>query len=241
MTDTTARPPMLRRLGAEVFGTYLLVFSVLGSALLFTPDNGGALPVALAIGIAVFIGIAAVGSISGGHFNPAVTLGAALARRTPWSDVVPYWLAQAVGGILAALTLWLFGVLGGISLDFGAVSNGYDAHSPLGFTLGAVFVAEIVATMLFVLVILGVTSPRTGAPGNAPLAIGLALAMLHMVMIPVSNASLNPVRALAPAILGGADAMGQFWLFLVAPLVGALIAGVLARPLFGDATGAAAK
>lgn len=234
MTDATIRDPLSRRIAAEIFGTYLLVFSVLGSALLFTPDNGGALPVALAIGISVFIGIVAVGAISGGHFNPAVTLGAAIARRTPWSDVLPYWGGQIVGGVLAALTLGLFGVLGGISLDFGAVSNGYDAHSPLGFTLGAVLVAEIVATLLFVLVILGATARRTGVVASAALAIGLALAMLHMVMIPVSNAALNPVRALAPALLGGPEALAQLWVFILAPLAGGLLAGLLSRPLFGE-------
>lgn len=124
-------------------------------------------------------------------------------------------------------------MLGGISLDFAAVSNGYDAASPLGFTMGAVLVAEIVATTPFVLVILGATAARTGVVASAALAIGLALAMFHMVMIPVSNASLNPVRSLAPALLGGADPMGQLWLFILAPLAGALLAGLIARPLFG--------
>lgn len=233
MNDEAPREALPRRLAAEAFGTYLLVFSVLGSALLFTPENGGALPVALAIGIAVFIGIVAVGAISGGHFNPAVTLGAAIARRTPWSDVLPYWGSQLVGGVLAALTLGLVGVLGDITLDFAAVSNGYDTHSPLGFTLGAVFVAEIVATMLFVLVILGSTAPRTGAIGLAALSIGLGLSMLHMVMIPISNASLNPVRALAPALLGGGDVLGQVWAVILAPLIGGLLGGLIAGPLFG--------
>lgn len=233
MTTEETRDPLPRRIAAEAFGTYLLVFSVLGSALLFTPDNGGALPVALAIGISVFIGIVAVGAISGGHFNPAVTLGAAVARRTPWSDVLPYWGGQIVGGVLAALTLALVGILGPVTLDFAAVSNGYDAHSPLGFGLGAVLVAEAVATMLFVLVILGSTAPRTGGVGSAALSIGLALAMLHMVMIPVSNASLNPVRALAPALLADATALGQLWAVVLAPLVGGLLGGLLAGPLFG--------
>ncbi|MFT4029396.1 MAG: aquaporin [Protaetiibacter sp.] len=232
MADTPVPPSLLRRLIAEAFGTYMLVFSVLGAALFFAPDNG-ALPVALSIGIGVLTAAYAVGSISGGHFNPAVTLGAAAAGRSRWADLVPYWLAQFVGGILASLTLGLVGVLSGKSLDFASVSNGYDAHSPLGFTLWAVFVAEVVATMLFVLIILGVTAAGSTTPGFAPLAIGLALTMFHLVMIPISNASLNPARSLAPAVLGGPDALAQLWVFFVAPLVGGLLAGVVYRPLFG--------
>jgi len=135
--------------------------------------------------------------------------------------------------VLATLTLGLFGVLGGIDLDFGAVSNGFDAHSPLGFTLWAVFVAEIVATLLFTLIILGVTAAGSTTAGFAPLAIGLALTLFHIVMIPVSNASLNPARSIATAVLGGPDALGQLWVFLVAPLIGGLLAGVVYRPLFG--------
>lgn len=232
MSDAPAPAPLLRRLTAEAFGTYLLVFAVLGSAIFFAPD-GGALPVALAIGIAVLAGAYAVGHLSGGHFNPAVTLAAAASGRMPWGGLLPYWLAQAVGGVLAALTLGLVGVLSGVSIDFGAVSNGFDAHSPLGLSLGAVFVAEVVATMLFALIILGVTAEGSTTAGFAPLAIGLALTMFHLVMIPVSNASLNPVRSLAPALLGGPDALVQLWVFFVAPLLGGIIAGVVYRPMFG--------
>jgi len=232
MADSPAPAPLLRRLIAEVFGTYLLVFGVIGAALFFSPDNG-ALPVALAVGLAVLTGAYAVGSISGGHFNPAVTIGAAAAGRARWADLLPYWVAQIIGGVLATLTLGLFGVLGAIDLDFGAVSNGFDAHSPLGFTLWAVFVAEIVATLLFVLIILGVTAAGSTTAGFAPLAIGLALTLFHIVMIPISNASLNPARSIATAVLGGPDALGQLWVFLVAPLIGGLLAGVIYRPLFG--------
>jgi aquaporin Z len=232
-TETPAPAPLLRRLIAEVFGTYLLVFGVIGAALFFTPDNGGALPVALAVGLAVLTGAYAVGSISGGHFNPAVTLGAAAAGRSRWGDLLPYWVAQIVGGILATLTLGLFGVLSGKDLDFGVVSNGFDAHSPAGFSLGSVLVAEIVATMLFVLIILGVTAAGSTTAGFAPLAIGLALTLVHLVMIPISNSSVNPARSIATAILGGPDALAQLWVFLVAPLVGGLIAGLVYRPLFG--------
>jgi aquaporin Z len=232
MPDSPAPASLVRRLIAEVFGTYLLVFGVIGAALFFSPDYG-ALPVALAVGLAVLTGAYAVGSISGGHFNPAVTIGAAAAGRARWADLLPYWLAQIIGGVLATLTLGLFGVLGGKSLDFGAVSNGFDGHSPAGFTLWGVVVAEIIATLLFVLIILGVTAAGSTTAGFAPLAIGLALTLFHIVMIPISNASLNPARSIATAVLGGPDALGQLWVFLVAPLVGGLLAGVIYRPLFG--------
>jgi len=232
MADSPVPASLVRRLIAEVFGTYLLVFGVIGAALFFAPTDGP-LPVALAVGLAVLVGAYAVGSISGGHFNPAVTLGAAAAGRSRWADLLPYWIAQIIGGLLATLTLALFGVLGGIDIDFGPVSNGFDAHSPLGFTLWAVVVAEIIATMLFVLIILGVTAAGSTTAGFAPLAIGLALTLFHIVMIPISNASLNPARSIATAVLGGPDALGQLWVFLVAPLVGGLLAGVIYRPLFG--------
>jgi aquaporin Z len=234
MPDSPAPASLVRRLIAEVFGTYILVFGLIGTALFFSvPDNGGAFPVALAIGIAVLAAAYAVGSISGGHFNPAVTLGAAAAGRSRWADLLPYWVAQIVGGLLATLTLGLFGVLSNKSLDFGSVSNGFDAHSPSGFSLGSVLVAEIIATMLFVLIILGVTAAGSTTAGFAPLAIGLSLTLFLLVMIPISNASLNPARSIATAVLGGPDALGQLWVFLVAPLVGGLIAGVIYRPLFG--------
>ncbi len=233
MAESPAPASLVRRLIAETFGTYLLVFGVIGTALFFTADNMKALPVALAVGLAVMAGAYAVGSISGGHFNPAVTIGAAAAGRARWADLLPYWGAQIVGGLLATLTLGLFGALSGKGLDFGAVSNGFDAHSPLGFGLGSVLVAEIVATMLFVLIILGVTAAGSTTAGFAPIAIGLALTVFHLVMIPVSNASLNPARSIATAVLGGPDALGQLWLFLLAPLVGGVLAGFLYRPLFG--------
>jgi aquaporin Z len=232
MAESPAPASLVRRLIAEAFGTYLLVFGVIGAALFFAPDNG-ALPVALAVGLAVLAGAYAVGSISGGHFNPAVTIGAAAAGRSRWADLLPYWIVQIVGGVLATLTFGLLGVLSGKDLDFGAVSNGYDAHSPLGFGLGSVLIAEVIATLLFVLIILGVTAPGSTTAGFAPLAIGLALTLFHLVMIPVSNSSLNPARSIATAVLGGPDALAQLWVFLVAPLVGGLLAGFLYRPLFG--------
>lgn len=234
MADASAAAPhsLFSRLIAELFGTFMLVFGVIGAALFFAP-KGGALPVALAVGIAVLASAYAVGHISGGHFNPAVTLGAAAAGRMPWRDVVPYIVAQLVGGILATLVLGLFAVVSGKTADFAAVSNGYDLS--LGITLPGVLIAEIVVTGLFLYIILGVTAPGAGnhvTAGFAPLAIGLALTMFHIVMIPVDNASLNPARSLATAILGGAVPLQQLWVFLVAPPVGALIAGFTWKFLF---------
>lgn len=234
MTAANTPPPLPRRLIAEAFGTYLLVFCVIGTALFFTPENGGALPVAFAVGLAVLTGIYATGGISGGHFNPAVTIGAAVAGRIRWSDLLPYWVTQIVAGVLATATLGLFAVLSdSVTVDFGAVSNGFGDHSPGGFGLWAVIIAEVITTGLFVTIVLGATSEAAKATaGFAPLAIGLALTMFHLVMIPVSNASLNPARSIATAVLGGSGAMGQLWVFLIAPLVGGLLAGVLYQPLF---------
>lgn len=235
MAEATAPAPLFRRLIAEAFGTYLLVFCVIGAALFFTPDNGGALPVALAVGLAVLTGIYATGGISGGHFNPAVSIGAAAAGRIRWADVVPYWVTQVVAGVLATASLGLFALLSdAVTVDFGAVSNGFGEHSPGGFGLWAVLIAEVITTALFVTIVLGATADSNAATaGFAPLAIGLALTMFHLVMIPVSNASLNPARSVATAVLGGSGAMGQLWVFILAPLVGGLLAGVLYAPLFG--------
>jgi aquaporin Z len=228
---------MLSRLIAEIFGTFMLVFGVIGAAL-FISGATGPLGVALAVGLAVLTAAYAVGHVSGGHFNPAVSLGAAAAGRMPWKDVLPYIAAQIVGGILATFILWLISATSGgkFSANFGAVSNGYGAHSPGGFALGAVIITEIVVTCLFLWVILGVTAPGGHVtPGFAPLAIGLALTLFHLVAIPVSNASLNPARSIATAVFGGPDALGQLWVFLIAPPVGALIAGFTWKYLFGRA------
>jgi len=238
MAEASAPAPytLTSRLLAELFGTFMLVFGVIGAAL-FISKAAGPLAVALAVGLAVLTAAYAVGHISGGHFNPAVTLGAAAAGRMPWRDVLPYIAAQIVGGILATLTLGLFGVLSPSikSLDFAAVSNGYGSASPAGFGLGAVLIAEVIATALFLYIILGVTAPGEGrhvTAGFAPLAIGLALTLFHLVMIPVSNASLNPARSIATAILGGGTPIAQLWVFIVAPLLGALIAGFTWKFLF---------
>jgi aquaporin Z len=226
---------MLSRLIAETFGTFMLVFGVIGAAL-FISGATGPLGPALAVGIAVLTAAYAVGHISGGHFNPAVSLGAAAAGRMPWKDVLPYIAAQIVGGVLATFILWLISITSGgkFTADFGTVSNGYGTHSPSGFGLGAVIITEIVVTALFLWVILGVTAPNAHVTaGFAPLAIGLALTLFHLIAIPVSNASLNPARSIATAVFGGPDALGQLWVFIVAPIAGALIAGFSWKYLFG--------
>jgi aquaporin Z len=240
MAQASAPAPytLVSRLLAELFGTFMLVFGVIGAALFISKDTGP-LGVALAVGLAVLTAAYAVGHISGGHFNPAVSIGAAAAGRMPWKDVLPYMAAQLVGGILATLSLGLFVVVSGKTADFAAVSNGFGSASPSGFSLPAVFIAEVIATALFLYVILGVTASGDDhvTPGFAPLAIGLALTLFHLVMIPVSNASLNPARSIATAILGGSVPLVQLWVFIVAPLLGALIAGFTWRFLFAGRRG----
>lgn len=232
MADASAPYSLRSRLSAEVFGTFVLVFGVIGTAL-FASSNVGFLGVAIAVGLSVLTAAYAVGHISGGHFNPAVSLGAASAGRMPWADVVPYVIAQLVGGLLATLLIWVIVQLSGFTADFGAVSNGFDDHSAGHYSLASVLIAEIVATAVFVWIILGVTAPGSTTAGFAPLAIGLALTAAHLVMIPISNASLNPARSIATAVFGGADALAQLWVFIVAPIVGGLLAGFTWRPLFG--------
>jgi aquaporin Z len=235
MADAPSPHSLLSRLIAETFGTFMLVFGVIGAAL-FISGATGPLGVALAVGLAVLTAAYAVGHISGGHFNPAVSIGAAAAGRMPWKDVLPYIGAQLVGGILATLGLLLISVTSGgkFTADFAAVSNGYGDHSPSGFGLGAVIITEIVVTCFFLWIILGVTAPNAHVTaGFAPLAIGLALTLFHLVAIPVDNASLNPARSIATAILGGGAPLSQLWVFIVAPIVGALIAGFTWKPLFG--------
>lgn len=218
-------PTLVQRLVAELVGTFILVFSVIGTAQ-FASQNTNWVGVALAVGIAVLAAAYAFGHISGGHFNPAVTLGAAASGRFAWGDVLPYIGAQVVGGALA--TTVLLGIRAGAGGDvfasFTATSNGYGDHSPLQFALPSVLLAEVVGTAIFLYIILGVTDRRAPS-GFAPLAIGLTLAALHLVLIPVSNASLNPARSIATAIYGGPSSLEQLWAFIVAPIVGALIAG----------------
>ena len=227
------------RLGAEFIGTFWLVFGGCGSAVLAAayPELGiGFLGVALAFGLSVVTMAYAVGHISGGHFNPAVTFGLYAAGRLPTMDVLTYWVAQLAGATAAAAVLFI--VASGqpdFSLADGFAANGYGAHSPGGYGLEAAFTVEAVLTGVFLIVILGATS--AGAPkGFAPLAIGLALTLIHLVSIPVTNTSVNPGRSTSQALFAGDWALDQLWLFWAAPLLGALVAGlgyrlVAARPV----------
>ncbi|GAA3863226.1 aquaporin Z [Leifsonia kafniensis] len=237
-------PTTAQRLAAEVFGTFLLVFGGVGTAVFAAnfPDSAnnslgvGFLGVALAFGLTVLVGVYAVGHISGGHFNPAVTLGAAVAGRLPWKDVLSYWGAQLVGGIIGSSLVYVIAVGGPDGFASNAVaggfaSNGFGEFSPGGFNLASVIVAEIVLTAIFLFVILGATSKRAPA-GFAGLTIGLSLTLIHLISIPISNTSVNPVRSIAAAIYGGPEHLGQVWVFILAPLIGALIAGLAYRPLF---------
>lgn len=224
---------MTRRLSAEFFGTFWLVFAVLGTALFAAgfPDVGvGFAGVALAAGLAVLTMAYAVGPISGGHFNPAVSLGLAVAGRFAWRDLVPYWLAQVVGAAVAALVIYLIARGRADFTPGGFAANGYDALSPGGYSMQAVFLVEVVLTAAFVLVILGATS-HEASPGFGPIAIGLALTVVHLIGIPVSNASVNPARSIASVLFAQTGALGQLWLFIAAPLVGGALGAVLWRYL----------
>jgi len=224
---------MFKRLSAEAFGTFWLVFGGCGAAVLAAgvPDVGiGYLGVALAFGLTVLTMVYAVGGISGGHFNPAVSLGLAVAGRFAYKDVAPYWGAQLVGGILGAAVLYVIasGTAGFVAGGF--ASNGYDALSPGGYGLVSVLVAEIVLTGFFVIIILGSISPRVPA-GFAGIPIGLGLTLIHLIGIPVSNTSVNPARSIAAALFADTGALGQVWLFIVAPLIGAALGGLLWKTL----------
>ena len=234
---------MLAKLSAEVFGTFVLVLAGVGTALYAGVIGSGALGVALAFGIAVLAGAVIVGHISGGHFNPAVTLGAAVAGRIKWRAVLPYWLAQVFGGAIAAAVLFIvtasFPTLEGDERAFFAqTANGFREHSPVaaqtggvGFGILGAFVIELAVTAVFVTVILGATSRR--APrALAPVAIGLTLTAMILVSMPVTNASVNPARSTASALFAEAWAFEQLWLFWAAPLLGAAIAGAVAFVLF---------
>src|SRR6266536_5923382 len=232
-----------QRLGAEFLGTFVLVFAGCGTAVLDAGNEGvDLLGVAVAFGVAVLVMAYAVGAVSGGHFNPAVTIGLAVARRFPWSDVLAYVITQVVAAIVAASVL--FGVASGqdgfSARKSGFAANGYGSHSPAGYNLGAGLLVEIVLTAVFLYVIIGVTDARAPA-GFAPLAIGLSLTIIHLVSIPVTNTSVNPARSTGPALYAGGWAMGQLWLFWLAPLVGAAIAGVTYHSIVGGRAKAAAR
>jgi len=222
-----------QRLAAEAFGTFWLVFGGCGAAIFageFIKFHG----VALAFGLTVVTMAYAVGHVSGGHFNPAITVGLAMAKRFAWKDVPAYVGTQVVAAIVAAAALWVIahGVPGFDSTETGFAANGYGDLSPAGYDWWAVLLTEVILTAFFVYVILGVTDTR--APkGFAPLAIGLCLTLIHLISIPIDNTSVNPARSIGPALFAGGDAILQLWVFIIFPLVGGLIAGVTYGRLFG--------
>jgi aquaporin Z len=233
---------MTHRLGAEFFGTFWLVFGGCGSGVLaLTFLNAanlnvglGLTGVALAFGLTVVTMAYAVGHISGAHFNPAVTLGLWAGGRFPASDIIPYWIAQVAGAIAAAAVLYLIASgKADFSVSNGFAANGYGEHSPGGYTLLACLVCEVVMTFFFLLVIMGVTDKRAPA-GFAPLAIGLALTLIHLISIPVTITSVNPARSTGQALFVGGWALAQLWLFWVAPLIGGALGGFVYKWLGGQ-------
>ena len=229
--------PIGKRAAAEFIGTFWLVFGGCGAAVLSAgfPTLGiGFAGVALAFGLTVLTMVYAVGHISGGHLNPAVSLGLVVGKRFPASDLLPYVIAQVVGGIAAAGVLYVIASgTATFELHNGFASNGYGEHSPGGYSLLAGLVAEVVLTAFFLIVIMGATDNR--APkGFAPIAIGLCLTLIHLVCIPVTNTSVNPARSTGPAVLVGGWALQQLWLFWVAPLIGGALGGGIYNTVFGE-------
>jgi aquaporin Z len=234
-------PTMAHRLAAEFVGTFLLVLGGCGAAVFAAnpaEDSSvgiGFLGVALAFGLTVLTGVYAFGTISGGHFNPAVTLGAALAKRVEWKALPAYWVVQVIGGLAAGAVIYLIAKgKPGFTATGHMAANGYGDHSPFNYSLAAVVIAEVLLTFLFLLVILGATDNR--APkGFAGLAIGLMLTLIHLISIPISNTSVNPARSTGVAFFNADGAPAQLWVFWLAPLVGAAIAGIVYPLLFGRA------
>ena len=230
-----------KRLAAELIGTFWLVLGGCGSAVLAAnfagPVHGlaiGFVGVSLAFGLTVLTMAFAIGHISGCRLNPAVTIGLTVAERFPVRDVVPYIAAQVVGAVLGAYVLSLIatGQPGFDVVASGFATNGYGEHSPGHYSMGAAFVCEVVMTAIFLFVILGATDKRAPA-GFAPIAIGLCLTLIHLISIPVTNTSVNPARSTGPALFVGGEAISQLWLFWVAPIVGAVIAGIVYPALAG--------
>ena len=223
----------VQKLGAEFIGTFWLVLGGCGSAVLAAafPDVGiGLVGVSLAFGLTVLTMAYAIGRISGCHLNPAISLGLVVAGRFPAKDLIPYWIAQVLGAIAAAAVL-LYIASGKPGYDLavnGLAANGFGEHSPGGYTMLSGLVTEVVLTAGFLLVILGATDQRAPA-GFAPIAVGLALTLIHLVSIPVTNTSVNPARSTGPALLAGGWALQQRWLFWVAPLAGAAVGAVVYR------------
>jgi aquaporin Z len=223
---------------AEAFGTFWLVFGGCGSAVLAAafPDHGiHFVGVSLAFGLSVLTMAYAVGHVSGGHFNPAVTVGLWAGGRFPARDVAPYIVSQVVGAILAAFALYAI-ASGKAGWDLGTgglASNGYGAHSPGGYSLGSALLAEVLLTGFFLFIIIGSTHGKAAA-GFAPIAIGLALTLIHLISIPVTNTSVNPARSTGPALVEGGIALQQLWLFWLAPLIGGALGGWIYRSLIAN-------
>ena len=228
--------PLTNRLGAELLGTFWLVFGGCGSAVIAAgfPDVGiGLLGVSLAFGLTVLTMAFAIGHISGCHLNPAVSLGLVTGGRFPASELGPYVIAQLIGAVLGSSVLYLIASgAAGFDLAAGFAANGYAEHSPGGYGVVAAFVAELTLTFMFLMIILGSTDARAPA-GLAPIAIGLGLTLIHLISIPVTNTSVNPARSTGPALFVGGWALGQLWLFWVAPIIGAALAGIAYRSLGG--------
>lgn len=228
---------MLNKLSAEAFGTFWLVFGGCGSAVIAAgvPNVGiGFLGVSLAFGLTVLTMAYAVGGISGGHFNPAVSLGLAVAGKFEWKNFFPYVVAQVVGGALAAFVLYL--IVSG-KADYtgvgGFASNGYGEHSPGGFSLMSALIAEVVLTAFFLIIILGSTS-KLVPNGFAPIAIGLGLTLIHLISIPITNTSVNPARSTAVALFADGWAFQQLWLFWAAPFLGAVLGALVWKNLLAN-------
>ena len=228
---------LTKRAAAEFLGTFWLVLGGCGAAVLSAkfPDVGiGLLGVALAFGLTVLTMAFAIGHISGCHLNPAISLGLVVGGRFKAAELLPYVLAQVLGGIVAAAVLYFIASgKAGFELSSGLAANGYAEHSPGGYSLLAGFVTEVVMTFMFLIVILGATDARAPA-GFAPIAIGLCLTLIHLISIPVTNTSVNPARSTGPALIVGGWAISQLWLFWVAPLLGAALAGLVYRGIWGD-------
>ena len=229
--------PLTNRLAAEFVGTFWLVLGGCGSAVLAAafPNVGiGLLGVSLAFGLTVLTMAFGIGHISGCHLNPAVTVGLVVGGRFKSSEAIPYIIAQVIGAVVAAALLYLIASgKAGFDLAGGLASNGYAEHSPGGYSLVSCFVTEVVMTFMFLMIILGSTDER--APkGFAPIAIGLALTLIHLISIPVTNTSVNPARSTGPALIVGSWALGQLWLFWLAPLIGAVLGGLGYRAIAGE-------
>ena len=226
-----------KRAIAEFFGTFWLVFGGCGAAVLDAafPQLGiGFLGVALAFGLTLLTMAFAIGHISGCHLNPAVSAGLVVGKRFPASEFLPYAVAQVLGGIAGAGTLYVIASgKAGFDMNGGFASNGYGAHSPGGYPLLSCLVAEVVLTFFFLMIIMGSTDKRAPA-GFAPIAIGLGLTLIHLIGIPVTNLSVNPARSTGPAIFVGGWALSQLWLFWLAPIVGGVLAGGFYRAVFGE-------